>query len=367
MESIGNDTTTVTFVYATKNIDKMQDLITSLHAGGFAYIAEDGVYFSISKYRESGKKYGQLLEITEANTAESRIQNDEYDKDSVHDFALWKVQKDGEPAWEFELDGHQLNGRPGWHIECSAMSAAALGQPFDIHTGGIDLVFPHHENEIAQSTALTEDPVMASIFAHNGHLLIDGRKMSKSLNNFYTLEDIKKKGFDPLALRLLVLQSHYRSEANFTWEGLEAAQNRLNELRAWADLRHQPSAETMPEELDALFKDTRSAMQQAIEDDLNTPMALAALSKLVAYMSSIPIPGVEGKYTDGTLAFIDELLGLSLSKRPDITDEQKQLISKREAARDAKDFTGSDKLRAELETQGIAVRDTANGTVWYRI
>src|SRR5690606_32208319 len=142
-----------------------------LYKDGFAYIADDGVYFSIDAYRRCKKVYGQLVEITESNTANERIQNDEYDKESAHDFALWKTKKAGEPAWEFTLDGHDLSGRPGWHIECSAMSHLELGQPFDIHTGGIDLAFPHHENEIAQSTAGKNNPVYASVFVHNEHIL----------------------------------------------------------------------------------------------------------------------------------------------------------------------------------------------------
>lgn len=367
MNKIGNNTNKLHFIRATDSIEIIRQLIKTLFEKGFAYIAGDGVYFSISKYRNSGKIYGQLLEINESSTAGARIDNDEYDKESAHDFALWKLQKDDEPAWPFELDSKDLTGRPGWHIECSAMSSATLGQPFDIHTGGIDLIFPHHENEIAQSTATSTNPVMASIFAHNEHLLIDGKKMSKSLQNFYKLEDIIKRGFEPLAFRLLVLQSHYRSQINFTWESLEGAQNRLNELRDWSDLRHQPSAPAMTDELDELFRDTRVAMQQAMENDLNTPMALAALSNLVAYMSNIPIPGVEGKYTDGTLKYIDDLLGLDLSNRPDITNEQKELIEKREEARTNKNFQESDRLRNALETQGVAVRDTEHGAIWTRV
>jgi cysteinyl-tRNA synthetase len=366
MQAIGNDTESVTFVRATESIPAMQELIVKLHDGGFAYVTDDGVYFSIAKYRAAGKTYGQLLEITASSTSEARIDNDEYDKDSAHDFALWKLKKDNEPAWEFSLDGTQLDGRPGWHIECSAMSATSLSQPFDIHTGGIDLIFPHHENEIAQSTALTENPIMVTIFAHNEHVLIDGKKMSKSLQNFYTLEDLAKKGFEPLAFRLLMLQSHYRSQTNFTWESLDAAQNRLNELRAWADLRHQPSTDTMPEELNELFKTTRESMKEAVESDLNTPMAFAALSKLVGYMQTVPIPGVEGKHMDGILKFIDDIFGLELSNRPDITDEQKTLIKQREDARAAKDFAASDRLRLALEEQAITVRDTPNGTIWTR-
>src|SRR6266568_1547407 len=198
MRAIGNrtDDAWITFMRATDNIEAMQTLIAKLHASGFAYIAGDGVYFSIEAYRRSGKTYGQLLEISASNTSEARIQNDEYDKESAHDFALWKHKKNAGPAWEFTLGGREMRGRPGWHIECSAMSKKSLAQPFDIHTGGVDLIFPHHENEIAQSTAGEPNPIMASIFAHNEHILIDGKKMAKSAQNFYTLEDVLNKGYD---------------------------------------------------------------------------------------------------------------------------------------------------------------------------
>src|SRR5690606_33226263 len=172
MKRVGNDIEALTFIKAADpaTIEGMRQLITRLYQEGFAYIADDGVYFSIDAYRKSGKVYGQLVEITEESTSSQRIQNDEYDKESAHDFALWKVQKPGEPAWEFTLDGHDLSGRPGWHIECSVMSRLELGQPFDINTGGIDLAFPHHENEIAQSTASESDPTYAQVFVHNEHI-----------------------------------------------------------------------------------------------------------------------------------------------------------------------------------------------------
>lgn len=369
MQKIGNDVDAFTFLRATdeKVIEGMRELITKLHKGGFAYIADDGVYFSIDAYRKSGKTYGQLLELTLENTSEARIQNDEYDKESVHDFALWKKQKSGEPAWAFTLDGQDLAGRPGWHIECSVMSQQALGQPFDIHTGGVDLIFPHHENEIAQSTACEHDPVMSNFFAHNEHILVDGKKMAKSANNFYTLQDIVDRGFDPLAFRLLVLQANYRNQVHFSWENLEAAQNRLNDIRATADLRHQPGVDHMPKEVDQMFKSTREAIEKAMFDDLNTPAALAALSKFVDYLANIKIPSVEGTYTDGFLAFLDDVFGLQLSNRPDITKEQKQAIADREQARETKDWAKSDTLRDELKAQGIGLRDTPNGAIWFRL
>lgn len=366
MQKIGNDINAVTFVRATDHIEAMKQLITGLLEKGFAYTTDDGVYFSIESYQRSGKTYGQLLNLTAKNTSRARIDNDEYDKDNIHDFALWKVQKKGEPAWDFSYKGKNINGRPGWHLECSALSRQILGQPFDIHTGGIDLIFPHHENEIAQSTAGEKDPKFASIFAHNEHMLVDGKKMSKSLNNFFVLDDVVKKGFHPLAFRLLILQSHYRTQSNFTWGNLEAAQNRLQDLQAWADLRHQPSTNIMPKTLDFLFRDTRQEMQKAMGDDLNTPAALSSLSKLASAMMQIPIPSVEGKYTDGTLGFIDHLLGLDLDGRPDISKEQKSLIVDREKSRKQKNWEKSDELRQILEKQGIGLRDTPHGQIWHR-
>jgi len=363
MAAVGNDVKAITFVKATDTIEGMQQLIRQLHEQGFAYLADDGVYFSIEAYRKSGKTYGQLTEITTSSTSEARIQNDEYDKESVHDFALWKTQKDGEPAWPFEIDGKDLTGRPGWHIECSVMSSQSLGQPFDIHTGGIDLIFPHHENEIAQSTAGQDDPVYAKIFAHNEHLLVDGQKMSKSLNNFYTLKDITDKGYDPLAFRLLVLQSHYRNQAHFTWDNLEAAQNRLKAYREMACLQWQPAGKTrwLEDNTDIpLF-------EHNLQNDLNTPVALLALSGFANEAADKLISPEDITLFKVTLGDIDRLFGLDLSLCADINNEQKLLISERDKARAAKDWTKSDELRDQLKEQGISVRDTEHGTIWARL
>lgn len=363
MQRIGNDVEHVSFVRATdaRTIKGMQDLITALHAKGFAYVADDGVYFSIDAYRKSGKTYGQLSEITASDTSEARIQNDEYDKESVHDFALWKTQKNGEPAWEFALEGQDLTGRPGWHIECSVMSRQQLGQPFDIHTGGVDHIFPHHENEIAQSTALEENPTMATMFVHSEHMLVDSRKMSKSLQNFYTLDQVVEKGFDPLAFRIKVLQSHYRNSANFTWESLQAAQNLLISLRAWADLKHQRATHntTAGESYGPALK----AVQAAMSDDLNTSIALAEFAVLASQSES---KGVDPDKIQPLLNIADSLLGLQLSSRPNVNDTQKSLIQERQAAREAKDWATSDRLRDTLLEQGISVRDTPQGPIWSR-
>lgn len=360
MKKIGNDINAVTFVRATDHIESMKQLIAKLHEAGFAYIADDGVYFSIEAYRKTGKTYGQLLEISSENTSKERIQNDEYDKESVHDFVLWKKQKDGEPAWKFNLNEHNLAGRPGWHIECSAMSQQILGQPFDIHTGGVDLIFPHHENEIAQSTAGEENPSLATLFVHNEHLLVDGKKMAKSLSNFYTLDDIITKGYDPLAFRLLVLQSHYRHQAHFSWENLQAAQNRLSNLQAFADLRwqiHKANPDT------AVQYDTKKVFEQ-LEDDLNTPAALARISQAIDSADIIFESNKESFVN--YVKLIDHAFGLKLHKRQDINSEQKEILARREAARKAKNWAISDELRDVLKQQGIGVRDTDYGPVWLR-
>jgi cysteinyl-tRNA synthetase len=367
MRAIGNDTAALEFVRATESIEDMRELIGRLYREGYAYVADDGVYFSIEKYESNGKTYGQLQTVNTGNTGAARINNDEYDKDSVHDFALWKTRKPGEPAWEFELDGHQLNGRPGWHIECSVMSARMLGQPFDIHTGGVDLIFPHHENEIAQSTAGLKGAVYAKYFVHNEHLLVGGRKMSKSLNNFYTLRDIQEKHHDPLAFRLVTLQSHYRSQTNFSWDSLEAAQNRLGAYRAIADLRFQRAYNQENGVTPKKLTEITTQITAALQDDLNTPQALALLSGAESQLADrlLSEDGL-GRFGD-FLEFIDRVFGLGLTTSLDITDKQKQLIAERETARNAQDWSKADNLRGQLSGQGIAVRDTPHGPVWSRV
>jgi cysteinyl-tRNA synthetase len=369
MKAVGNDVEALKFVKATDSIGDMQQFIRELVEQNFAYTTDDGVYFSIEKYKQAGKVYGQLANVSVDSTSQARIQNDEYDKETAHDFALWKTQKDNEPAWDFEIEGINLKGRPGWHIECSAMSRSSLGQPFDIHTGGIDLIFPHHENEIAQSTATGESAVYANVFAHNEHLLVDDQKMSKSLNNFYTLSDISDKGFSPLAFRLLVLQAHYRNQAHFSWDNLQAAQNRLNGYYAFAVLRSQtvpPNASNstlQPDELEA----SKLRLQAAMEDDLKSPAALTELSVIAeqAVLRNVDHDGREALVS--YLEYADTLLGLNLSNQSDISDAQKTLIIDREAARGSSDWAMSDSLRDQLAEQGIGLRDTDYGAIWFRL
>lgn len=363
------------FTRATKNIAGIQALIKKLLREKVAYVADDGIYFSISEYRKT-RKYGQLSEINNSDTSISRTANDEYDKDSAQDFALWKSQKSGEPAWDFEFDDlgeseitwakerqsredfvKKMPGRPGWHIECSVMSTRFLGQPFDIHTGGVDLIFPHHENEIAQSTAGNQPEVLAEFFVHSEHLLVDGKKMSKSENNFYTLNDLKSRGFSPLDFRMLVLQSHYKSATNFSWENLAAAKNRLANWKNFANLRWQEFNE-------ADARDDGSDLNSVTNlllNNLDTPNALAQLDQLISVKHST-------KLRELIIDFIDSSLGLNLRKTTrDITDSEKEMIKLREDARHDKDWAESDRLRDELLNEHkLIIDDTANGPIWSR-
>jgi cysteinyl-tRNA synthetase len=402
MTQIGNDISAVEFVRATENIAEMQKLIRDLLDEGIAYTADDGIYFNIAEYQKT-RKYGQLSKIEPPRDRQARIDNDQYDKDSAQDFALWKAEKPGEPAWDFLLAEPQLTsarlsqdgksvsdeprndvrekrrgsdvvaevatvnfrGRPGWHIECSAMSVQNLGQPFDIHTGGIDLIFPHHENEIAQSTAGDQPELYANFFVHNGHLLVDGAKMAKSAGNFYTLPDIIKKGFGPLDFRMLVLQSHYRSNLNFSWDSLAAARNRLAVWRNAAELRWQ-----VPDVADdgqfEIMDNLREKASRALTDDLNTPVALKHLDQAINVVTSQP-NNVNHFALTALFDFTHLYLGIDvLGETPDITDQQKRLIEERTAARRDKNWAKSDEMRAALNQQGIELNDTADRTIWSR-
>lgn len=330
---------------ATDHIADMQSLILGIPN---KYISGGGIYFDIEKYPE----YGVLVKLDRAHT-HHRIQNDEYDKDHVADFALWKSHKEGEPKWDFEIGNQNIAGRPGWHIECSAMSAKYLGVPFDIHTGGVDLKFPHHENEIAQTKSATGKNI-ANTFLHVEHLLVGGHKMSKSLNNFYTLGDIAKKAVDPLAFRLLVLQAHYRSQLNFSWKSIEAAQTNLHKLYSWADQMFQTGK--LPAAEPAAAEKLRNDIKSALNSDLNSAKALAALNDYVGRAA----PNI------ALLNHIDSVFGFNLSQRMDISDGQKQLIAGREAARESEDWAKADELRQELAKGNIEVRDTDHGPIWHR-
>lgn len=352
-KKIGIDFSNSRIVKATDHIQDMQELICKIPN---KYVTDDGIYFDLERYPQ----YGELVNLDRSHT-HHRIQNDEYDKDHVADFALWKAKKEGEPSWDFEIDGKNIAGRPGWHIECSAMSTKYLGQPFDIHTGGIDLMFPHHENEIAQSVSANHEK-LAKVFMHSEHLLVDGKKMSKSLNNFYTLDDVIKWGIDPMAFRLLVLQAHYRSQLNFTWESLKASQLFLRRLQAWADLIYQPNANRHTD-VGKTYDTAIGNMITAILNDCNTSDALGRLSGLVSASEDY---GVNVDTLQKALDKIDNLLGLRLGSRSDISDEQKRLISQREVARKNTNWGEADKYRDSLSGYDIEINDTPRGPIWSR-
>lgn len=357
-KKIGIDLANSKIVRATEHIADMQKLIKAIPN---KYVSDDGIYYDIAQDHD----YGILAKLDRSHQ-HHRINNDEYDKDHVADFALWKKQDQAEPAWDFELDGRQIAGRPGWHIECSAMSVKYLGQPFDIHTGGVDLIFPHHENEIAQVRA-AHGKNLANYFVHSEHLLVDGHKMSKSLDNFYQLADIEAKDFEPLAVRLLFLQAHYRSQLNFTWKSLSAAQKYLKSLHAIADLRFQlnPNAALLGE---SFFDDQQSIILDFLQNDLATAQALSLVSS-VSEKIEMQAQGVHprhGQTFNLFLSFLDELFGLKLNQSSDISDQQKQLMADRETARQAKAWSKADQIRQTLLAGGIEINDTSHGPVWYR-
>jgi cysteinyl-tRNA synthetase len=352
------------YARATDFINEQIEIIKVLIEKEIAYITEQAIFFDVTKLPHYGQLSGQKLDEKEVGARSDVIVD--ANKRHPQDFAIWFFLKGRYENHTMHWISPWGNGFPGWHLECSAIIHKTLGDPIDIHTGGVDHIGVHHTNEIAQ-TAGAYGNNLANYWVHCEHLLVDGRKMSKSLGNYYRLNDVQQKGFDPLALRLLYLQGHYSTQINFSWEILQAAQNRLRDLRAWADLRYQPSGAQMPQELDELFRVTKAELINALSDDLNTPEALSVLGKLVSYMQNIPIPAVEGKHTDGTLKLIDDLLGLELSNRQDILNEQKLIITEREKARKERNWEKADQLRGKLIEQGIEMNDTPFGPRWSRI
>ncbi|MBI3952510.1 MAG: cysteine--tRNA ligase [Candidatus Doudnabacteria bacterium] len=334
-------------VRATSEISGMIEMVKVLLDKGFAYQTKEGdVYFSIAKLPD----YGKLANISKQElktNAEGRLSDaDEYDKENIHDFALWRAHdsSDKDVFWESPFG----KGRPGWHIECSVMSSKYLGQPFDIHAGGVDLIFPHHTNEIAQSEAANGKP-LANYWIHFEHLLVDGKKMAKSAKNFFKLADITDKEFAPLAFRYLLLTTHYRSKVNFTWESLTAAQNALNNL--YEQISAFEPAAVGCAEYEQNFLD-------AINDDLDTPKALAIVWDLVR--SDYP-----GSAKLQSLIKFDQVLGLRIKEvweeAKAIPESVQKLVKQRETARETKDFAKADELRKKIESNGYLVEDTETG------
>lgn len=343
---------------ATDHIVEQIALIQKLEEKGFTYTISDGVYYDTSKFPQYAD-FAQL-DLDEQQDGARVERNTE--KRNPSDFALWKFSPTDHKR-DMEWDSPWGEGFPGWHIECSAMSMKYLGETLDIHAGGIDHVPVHHTNEIAQSEAVTGKP-FANYWMHSNHITINDEKISKSLGNGITLEDIEAKGYSLEVLRLHVLESHYRSQSKFSWDSLEAAKNRLQAYRAAAVLRWQPVAESgIPA---AWLEPQRVAIQVALEDDLNTPQVLAELSRIATAIEANGVSLESQASFVGFLAWVDAVLGLQLSNEKDISDPQKELIRVREQARANKDWAQSDELRDKLLDENIALRDTPHGAIWYR-
>jgi cysteinyl-tRNA synthetase len=346
-------------VKATDHIKEQIALIRQLEDNGYTYVIDDGVYYDTSRF----PAYADFARLDlDEKQAGARVAHNPQ-KRGASDFALWKFSpKDAKR--DMEWDSPWGKGFPGWHIECSAMSMRYLGDTLDIHTGGIDHVPVHHTNEIAQSEAATGKR-FANHWMHSNHVTIDGEKISKSLGNGITLQDIEDKGISMQAVRLHVLESHYRSQSKFSWDSLLAAENRLRDLRAMAVLRWQAPETTRDTGTFALL-DVPIQLSNRLADDLDTPQALAYLSEVSTQLQVVLIEQDMVDHFEAMLQGIDDLLGLDLMSESDITDEQKALIAERSKARAAKDWAAADKARDTLLEQGIAVRDTEHESIWSR-
>jgi cysteinyl-tRNA synthetase len=354
------------YTRATEHIPEMIALVERLLKKEFAYKAEDGIYYDIRKF----KNYGKLacINISELEAgASGRMKKDEYDKEHVQDFALWKfwTPEDGDVAWDAPFG----RGRPGWHIECSAMSMKHLGEQFDIHTGGVDLIFPHHQNEIAQSEGATKKKFV-KYWLHNEWLLVDGKKMSKSLGNFYTLRDVLAKGYDPVAMRYLYLGTHYRQQFNFTFAGLEAAkqavqrvQDCYDNLAAVTGVKHNPAVHKRIGQLNKEFT-------EALDNDLDTPPALAALFEFIkdvnVWGANSELSREDGQKLREAMEGVDKILGILRTKKEKLSKDLQRLIDEREEARKAKNWKKADVLRERLREHGIVLEDLPQGVRWKR-
>lgn len=345
-------------VKATDHIAEQIELIQTLEAKGYTYVIDDGVYYDTSKF----SRYADFAKLDlDEQQAGARV-NFNPQKRNVADFALWKFSpKDSQR--DMEWDSPWGMGFPGWHIECSAMSMKYLGATLDIHTGGIDHVPVHHTNEIAQSEAAT-DQQFARFWFHSNHVTVNGEKISKSLGNGIHLREIAERNIPVEALRLHILESHYRSQSKFSWESLEAAHNRLKDFRAMAALRWQPRKITHDTTTFGL-RDVATHIATCLADDLDTPAALAFLSQVSTQLQAVHIEEDMVDHFTAMLEGIDKLLGLTLAEVPDISSEQKQLLVTREEARASKDWARSDQLRDQLTGQGIGVRDATHGVIWF--
>ncbi len=355
---------------ATNEIEGMIAMISTLIEKGYAYAVSDGtVYYRTRKFAEYGKLSHKNLDDLEAGHRSIGVVGDE--KEDDFDFVLWKPKKDGEPYWESPW----CQGRPGWHIECSVMSKRYLGDEIDIHAGGEDLIFPHHENEIAQSEA-ANGVTFSRYWMHNGFLNIDNKKMSKSLGNFFTVREIGEK-YDLQVLRFFMLQAHYRSPLNFSAELMEAAKNGLDRIRTAADnlkyLQDNAKAETLTESENKILEGSQAYVEKfkaAMEDDFNTADAISAVFELVKYANQNTNEDSSKELTAGLFEVMEQLcdvLGIIIAPAEEILDaEIEEMIQARQQARKDRDFAKADEIRDTLLAKGIVLEDTREGVKWKR-
>lgn len=343
---------------ATEHIQEQIELVKKLEEKGFTYQIDDGIYYDTAKF----PRYADFAQLDlDEQQAGKRVEHNPQ-KRNASDFALWKFSPQGQQR-DMEWDSPWGKGFPGWHLDCSAMSMKYLGETLDVHAGGIDHLPVHHTNEIAQSEAITGKP-FANVWMHTNHISVEGEKISKSLGNGITLEDIEERGISLMALRLHILESHYRSQSKFSWESLEAAQRRLAHWRAVASLRWQATG--THDEHDATVE-VSNRIKAILADDLNTPQALSQVDEILSHIESHQLDNIDPDALSELIEFIDSWSGLHLMNETDIEDQQKRLIAEREDARAAKDWAKSDEIRVELVKQSIGLRDTDQGTVWYRL
>ncbi len=351
---------------ATGHIPEMVALIRRLEGAGHTYRTEDGsIWFRIASFPE----YGKLSRIDLSGMRDgARVESDEYDKEDPKDFALWKAARPGEEAWDTELG----RGRPGWHIECSAMSMAYLGETFDIHTGGVDNIFPHHENEIAQAEAATGRP-FARLWLHAEHLIVDGQKMAKSLGNFFTLRDLIERGYSPRAIRYLLLSVHYRQQLNFTFAGLDQAAASIERLGDFARRLEELPGDGEPDPaLTERSARARREFEAALDDDLNTSRALGVVFEWVRDLNRALDEGrgsgADRPVLERVLAAFDAVYAVLTPDPAELRVDAgvEALIAEREAARRERDWARADALRDRLAALGIVLEDTPAGPRWKR-